>query len=911
MAVRIACPSCRAVLNVADSTRGKKIFCPECEKPLMVPGGAAESQVPDRKTAEYAAKSRDRDDDYDDEEEDEEEYEERAPSRSGQKKGKGLLIGLGVGGGVLAIAAVVVVIVLMKGDSTPQNNNRQVAAKNAPNGGGGGPPAGAPQGNWNFPNAPGKGGFPPNFAGKNPRENTPPADNTKQNPPADNNTPTTKTTEPGKSLEAKSPMGEQLAAHQILGGEKVYQRLLKSVVWIVAPQNEKITLQIKIPGGAPGFPGGSGPPGGFPGGSGPPGGFPGSGPPGGFPGKGPPGGFPGSGPPGGFPGSGPPGMPGRPGGPGGSISITLKPTFTGSGSLVSRKYRLVMTNVHVVGNKAESLTIYFPENENGQLVVRKDEYKKKKGIRGRVVMKEERADLALIQLESLPEGVRPISFGKGRSLRQAQQVHSVGNPGASRALWIYSPGKVRSFFHDKWKIMDEDTHKFVNYDADRLETDSPINPGDSGGPLVDDRGALVGVAHAGNIVANAFSIFIDVSECHALLSKYYKSVGDKWVPEEEPVSEEAVAQIPNLIRRLEAKDASARLDAVQSLGKIGTEANLAFGQLFKALKDSDALVRRAATDAVERVPPHKTDVPMLCEICKSPEENLQTKILAIKALGKLGADGRDALPVIVEAIKGKDELLKRAAFPSLISIGPETKDVPLLVDFLKGTDSDYRKMAAEALIRLGPKAKPALPNLKELLKNDDKVLRLAAARAIELMGKAGRDAVAALKESLKDDEAEVALAAAHALIKIGDHKAGDHQDAVSYLVRAIKFQTGNLRMRAIHALAELGTDGRPAVNELCLALNDDEVRDEAAHTLVRIVKPSPKNLQEGMTKKICQHMTQLQNAKARLACIGVLTDIGYFSNTVVQALNLVATRDPNSDNKEAAKAALDKIRGNG
>jgi S1-C subfamily serine protease len=200
---------------------------------------------------------------------------------------------------------------------------------------------------------------------------------------------------------------------------------------------------------------------------------------------------------------------------------------TGSGSVIDKKHRLVVTNVHVVGNTNNQVSIYFPEfDNNSELIVRSDAYKLKPGYKGRVVMREERADLALVQLDNLPEGVQPLSLAKTKA-QPAQQVHSVGNPGASKGLWIYSPGKIRQVFQDNWDINDDLDGKTHHYNAMKIETDSAINPGDSGGPLVDDRCAMVGVAHGHVLNANNISYFIDASEVRQLLEKYYKSVGDK------------------------------------------------------------------------------------------------------------------------------------------------------------------------------------------------------------------------------------------------------------------------------------------------------------------------------------------------------------------------------------------------
>jgi S1-C subfamily serine protease len=203
----------------------------------------------------------------------------------------------------------------------------------------------------------------------------------------------------------------------------------------------------------------------------------------------------------------------------------------GSGSLVDVPQRLIVTNVHVVGN-ADNVRIYFPRfDAKGDVVAQRDAYAGGEFINGRVVFREERADLALVQLERLPADARivPLSAAKAKP---GQQVHSVGNPGASKALWIYSPGKVRQVYPDRWTIPDDITGRVINYNAMKLETDSPINPGDSGGPLVNDQGALVGVAHATDRAAANFSYFIDVSEVRSVLERYYASIGQRWAPAE-------------------------------------------------------------------------------------------------------------------------------------------------------------------------------------------------------------------------------------------------------------------------------------------------------------------------------------------------------------------------------------------
>src|SRR5262249_25504863 len=202
-------------------------------------------------------------------------------------------------------------------------------------------------------------------------------------------------------------------------------------------------------------------------------------------------------------------------------------------------------NVHVV-NDPKSITVYFPEYEKGDLLVRRDTYKKRQGIPGKIVMQEPRCDLALVQLERLPEGIQAVAFAK-KAVKPAQHVHSVGTPGASSALWIYSPGRVRQVYRDKWQVFDDLDGETHTYEGVKIETDSPINPGDSGGPLVNDRGALVGVAHGTRVGVANMSSFIELSECRALLEKYFKSIGETWTPAPEVGlgAADAVASIPD------------------------------------------------------------------------------------------------------------------------------------------------------------------------------------------------------------------------------------------------------------------------------------------------------------------------------------------------------------------------------
>jgi hypothetical protein len=103
--------------------------------------------------------------------------------------------------------------------------------------------------------------------------------------------------------------------------------------------------------------------------------------------------------------------------------------------------------------------------------------------------------------------------------RPVQQVHSIGNSGASEALWVYSSGTVRQVYDKRFALAGGQV-----VEAGVLETQSPINPGNSGGPLVNDDGQLVGLVSASRRDAALVSLGIGVGELRALLRGDIKTI---------------------------------------------------------------------------------------------------------------------------------------------------------------------------------------------------------------------------------------------------------------------------------------------------------------------------------------------------------------------------------------------------
>jgi hypothetical protein len=190
---------------------------------------------------------------------------------------------------------------------------------------------------------------------------------------------------------------------------------------------------------------------------------------------------------------------------------------TGSGSLIDKDRRLVLTNYHVVEDQPRA-TVFFPVMRNGQPVPEREYYKdrgRELGIPGRVVAVDKRADLSIIQLERVPRDAPALPVA-ATGASPGQTVHSIGNAGASGGLWGYVRGTVRQVYRKRWQAQAGD--RVLSFDARVVETDSPTNAGDSGGPLVNDAGELVGVTQGGAVKANLVSFFVDLSEVRRLLA---------------------------------------------------------------------------------------------------------------------------------------------------------------------------------------------------------------------------------------------------------------------------------------------------------------------------------------------------------------------------------------------------------
>ena len=149
----------------------------------------------------------------------------------------------------------------------------------------------------------------------------------------------------------------------------------------------------------------------------------------------------------------------------------------GSGFLYDAEGHIV-TNQHVVEG-AQFIEVDFPSGLKTE---------------GKVVGVDTDADLAVIKINEVPEGVAPLPLADSNSVQIGQRAIAIGNPfgeAGSMTLGIVS-GKGRSLSDNRTST--QTGSHFTSPDI--IQTDAPINPGNSGGPLLNMNGEVIGINRA-------------------------------------------------------------------------------------------------------------------------------------------------------------------------------------------------------------------------------------------------------------------------------------------------------------------------------------------------------------------------------------------------------------------------------
>jgi S1-C subfamily serine protease len=182
-----------------------------------------------------------------------------------------------------------------------------------------------------------------------------------------------------------------------------------------------------------------------------------------------------------------------------------------------RAQRLVVTNMHVI-DKARWVMVDFPVFRDGQLVLLVQEYLKMAPINGKVLAFDDKRDLALCQLDRIPDGVEAVPLAEGKAQRR-NRVFSLGNSSANTPskddakLWRFVTGSVELRYFD---VISFSKPPLQKVEATTVRSSIKTARGDSGGAVVNTSGRLVGVHSNGD---NMSSFAIDVGEVRVFLER--------------------------------------------------------------------------------------------------------------------------------------------------------------------------------------------------------------------------------------------------------------------------------------------------------------------------------------------------------------------------------------------------------
>jgi len=163
------------------------------------------------------------------------------------------------------------------------------------------------------------------------------------------------------------------------------------------------------------------------------------------------------------------------------------------------------------------------------------------------------------------------------------------------------------------------------------------------------------------------------------------------------------ASLEQLRQGLSARDAAARLEAAESLARLGQEARPAAVELVRACGDEQAEVREWAAAALEELgPPDEADAAALAELVASRETDVA--YWATTLLGRLEERGAAFVESLAEAVNGHrhQHVRHRAAW----ALGEIAADAPAVRAALEtaaaAEDPRLARLAVAALAALRP-----------------------------------------------------------------------------------------------------------------------------------------------------------------------------------------------------------------
>jgi HEAT repeat protein len=312
--------------------------------------------------------------------------------------------------------------------------------------------------------------------------------------------------------------------------------------------------------------------------------------------------------------------------------------------------------------------------------------------------------------------------------------------------------------------------------------------------------------------------------------------------------------MPRLKSWLSSPEQPRYVQAIQLLGTVGEGGAEVVPYLVQALRSTNKYRRIFASQSLELFGVEaRAAVPALIEALDDPA----THIRAIRALGNIGPEAKQAVPSLEALLMTVD---RYAAAAALHKIDPEGSYLRLLIDAV--ADPRAGMAAISELGQLGPMATPAVDAILEVLKAEAGQL-VSVVDFLRKISPTNRAVIPILIEKLKKVERQGRQnipAGSTGVYAYGYPAAAAKSDRLNIASRLVWFDPAEphgmeiiletirsdsdpgTRAFAAYVLRQAGPGARPAIPALKAALHDKDktVRRAVASALKKIEPPAPK-----------------------------------------------------------------------
>ncbi len=215
-----------------------------------------------------------------------------------------------------------------------------------------------------------------------------------------------------------------------------------------------------------------------------------------------------------------------------------------TGSIIDNN-GLIITNWHVIENANQVYVYPLPKDPSKEgLAI--DKLTDAEKFLARVVAKNKKTDLALIQVTGISKRITPIPLGINDEVQSGEKIFAIGHPMGFG--WDITPGSVRGKIPNyEWNYgpPPKEGEEF-DQKASVIRHTADIVGGSSGGPLFNEKGRMIGINNMGYGEASNMNFAIAVKHAQELI-KNKEQPGTKTTATVEPLTEKMLAQkYPNL-----------------------------------------------------------------------------------------------------------------------------------------------------------------------------------------------------------------------------------------------------------------------------------------------------------------------------------------------------------------------------